>query len=75
MEKEDLLNEVMTAAEVAEKYKLDRSTVRKWCVGQKGLPPLMPPGTCRQSAKTWLLVRKYVEEVVNTNGVDNPENK
>jgi DNA-directed RNA polymerase specialized sigma24 family protein len=50
----NILNEVLTAAEAAELYKLDTTTIKKAC--QQGRL------ICRKAKGTWLVTRKEMEE-------------
>jgi hypothetical protein len=50
----NILNEVLTAAEAAELYKLDPTTIKKAC--QQGRL------ICRKSKGTWLVTKKEMEE-------------
>ena len=63
MNSREILNEVMTVAEISKKYNVTQTTVKNWCSGQKGLPPLLSASDCRQSGKTWLILRKSAEKL------------
>lgn len=52
---DEILNEVMTAAEAAELWSLDASTIKKACLDGRI--------ECRKSKGTWLVARAGLEKL------------
>ena len=63
VEENETLNEVITTREAVELYGVTPGTVRRWCLGQKGLPPRLPAGSYRKSGATWLMLKKYTDQI------------
>lgn len=55
MDGKELLSNVMTIAEAAERWGKADITVRQACTGYKKAPPRFKEGEFRQSGKTWLI--------------------
>jgi hypothetical protein len=55
MDGKELLSNVMTAAEAAERWGKADITVRQACTGYKKAPPRFKEGEFRQSGKVWLI--------------------
>ena len=49
------LDEVMTAAEAAERWQKADITIRQACTGYKKAPPRFKEGEFRRSGKVWLV--------------------
>lgn len=62
MQKRDILREVFTAAEAAELWGLDITTIKKACAGQKGILPIFTARECRKSRGTWLVTKAAMEK-------------
>lgn len=58
-----LINEVMTAAEAAEKWGKAPITVQQACSGYKGAPPRFTPEEARKAGRIWLVTRAGMERV------------
>jgi len=55
MEGKELLSNVMTVAEAAERWGKSVVTVRQACTGYKKAAPRFKDGEIRQSGSTWLI--------------------
>lgn len=55
--------DVMTAAEAAERWGLSSTTVKQACSGQKNTPPRFTEDECRKSKGTWLVTRAGMERL------------
>ena len=58
-----LIDEVMTAAEAADRWGVGVSTIRQACTGYKGGPPRFTREETRQSSKTWIITRAGMERL------------
>ncbi len=58
-----VIDEVMTIAEAAERWKASTDAVKKSCQGQKGNPPRFKPDEFRKSAHAWLVTRAGMERL------------
>ncbi|WP_296331270.1 helix-turn-helix domain-containing protein [uncultured Acidaminococcus sp.] len=66
MGKEDdrsVLEEVMTAAEAAEKWGLNARTIQQSCTGYKGAPPRFNEKEARKAGRIWLVTRAGMERL------------
>ena len=59
----NIINEVMTTSEAAERWGLSIETVKKACQGQRGLPPRFQSDEFRKSGRTWLVTRAGMERL------------
>ncbi len=59
----NIIDEIMTTAEAAERWGLSAITVKQACSGQKGLPPRFKEGEFRKSNRTWLVTRAGMERL------------
>ena len=57
------INDVMTIAEAAAKWKISIYTLTSSCRGQKGYPPRFTEEESRQSGKTWLITKSGMERL------------
>lgn len=57
------IDDVMTTTEAAERWGVAIVTIKKACVGQKGLPPRFKEGEFRKSGHAWLVTRKGMERL------------
>lgn len=64
VEEKAMLEEIITTREAVELYGVTPGTVRRWCLGQKGLPPRLPEGSYRKSGAAWLMLKKYTDQLV-----------
>ncbi|MDU3822818.1 MAG: helix-turn-helix domain-containing protein [Veillonella sp.] len=55
--------DVMTAAEAAERWKISPVTVKQACSGQRNTPPRFTSDECRKSKGTWLVSRQAMERL------------
>lgn len=55
--------DVMTAAEAAERWGVSPVTVKQACSGQRNTPPRFTSDECRKSKGTWLVTKKGMERV------------
>lgn len=58
--------DVMTAAEAAERWKISAVTVKQACSGQRNTPPRFTSDECRKSKGTWLVTKQGMERVYGT---------
>lgn len=58
-----LINEVMTAAEAAEKWGKAPITVQQACSGYKGAAPRFTPKEARKAGRIWLVTRAGMERL------------
>ena len=58
--------DVMTAAEAAERWKISPVTVKQACSGQRNTPPRFTSDECRKSKGTWLVTKQGMERVYGT---------
>lgn len=68
MTENEALNAVITTKEAMELYGVAASTVRRWCTGQGTTPPRLPTGTYRKSGATWLMLKRYTDMLVKSDG-------
>lgn len=69
MEKcKNILDDVFTAKEAAERWGIDRSTVTYSCTGQKGYPPRFRDEECRKYNSIWLVTRAGMERLYGKEG-------
>lgn len=61
-----ILEEVMTAAEAAEKWGKAPITVQQSCTGYKGAPPRFTADECRKAGRIWLVTRAGMERLFGT---------
>ena len=61
--KEALYEEVMTAAEAAERWGKDPSTVQNACSGYRKSPPRFTAAEARKAGRIWLVTRAGMERV------------
>lgn len=59
----NVIDEVMTTSEAAERWGLSIETIKKSCQGQKGLPPRFIEGEFRKSGRLWLVTRAGMERL------------
>lgn len=55
--------DVMTAAEAAERWKISPVTVKQACSGQRNTPPRFTSSECRKAKGTWLVSRQGMERL------------
>lgn len=55
--------DVMTAAEAAERWKISPVTVKQACSGQRNTPPRFTSSECRKAKGTWLVSRLGMERL------------
>lgn len=55
--------DVMTAAEAAERWKISPVTVKQACSGQRNTPPRFTLNECRKAKGTWLVSRQGMERL------------
>ena len=55
--------DVMTAAEAAERWKISSVTVKQACSGQRNTPPRFTQDECRKAKGTWLVTRQGMERL------------
>lgn len=58
--------DVMTAAEAAERWKISPVTVKQACSGQRNTPPRFTSEECRKAKGTWLVTKQGMERVYGT---------
>lgn len=58
-----ILEEVMTAAEAAEKWGINARTVQQSCTGYKGAPPRFTQEESRKAGRIWLVTRAGMERL------------
>lgn len=56
-------DDVMTAAEAAERWKISPVTVKQACSGQRNTPPRFTQNECRKAKGTWLVTRQGMERL------------
>ncbi|MDY6300111.1 MAG: helix-turn-helix domain-containing protein [Selenomonadaceae bacterium] len=59
----NVLDEVMTAAEAAERWRKSSITIRQACTGYKKAPPRFKPDEARRSGATWLITRAGMDRL------------
>ena len=59
--------DVMTAAEAAERWKISPVTVKQACSGQRNTPPRFTQNECRKAKGTWLVTRQGMERLYSLN--------
>lgn len=59
----NVIDEVMTTSEAAERWGLSIETIKNSCQGQKGLPPRFIEGEFRKSGRLWLVTRTGMERL------------
>lgn len=57
------IDDVMTTTEAAERWGVAIVTIKKACVGQKGLPPRFKEGEFRKSGHAWLVTKAGMERL------------
>lgn len=55
--------DIMTAAEAADKWGISPVTVKQACSGQRNTPPRFTSEECRKSKGTWLVSRQGMERL------------
>lgn len=60
---EEVLSEVMTLSEAAERWEMPLITVKRWCAGSKTQEPKFYNYECRKSGKYWLITRTGMERM------------
>lgn len=63
MDGNQILREVMTVAEAAERWGKDVRTIRQSCSGYKKAPPRFRQDETRQSGRTWLITKTGMERL------------
>ena len=58
-----VLEEVMTAAEAAEKWGLNARTIQQSCTGYKGAPPRFAENEARKAGRIWLVTKAGMERL------------
>ena len=59
-----ILDEVFSSAEAAERWRMDRTSVRQLCTGVQGRPPRLVVGEeCKKSGGVWLVTRAGMERL------------
>ncbi|WP_277301210.1 helix-turn-helix domain-containing protein [Veillonella montpellierensis] len=59
----NILDHVFTTAEASHLWGIHRDTLKKCCIGQKGLPPRFMADECKKSAGVWLVTRQGMERL------------
>ncbi|MDY2965181.1 MAG: helix-turn-helix domain-containing protein [Megasphaera massiliensis] len=57
------LDEVMTAAEAAEKWGMNPRSIQQACTGYKGGKPRFTPDEARKAGRIWLVTRAGMERL------------
>lgn len=60
---QNCLNEVMTAAEAGELWKISPRTIQQACSGYKGAPPRFTKNEARKAGRIWLVTRQGMERL------------
>ena len=60
----NVLDEVFSSAEAADRWGMDRTSVRQLCTGVQGRPPRLVVGEeCKKSGGVWLVTRAGMERL------------
>jgi len=61
---EEIIENVFSAAEAAERWGLSRTSVKHLCTGLQGRPPRLTVGVeCKKSGGVWLVTRAGMERL------------
>lgn len=63
MKKNNVLMEVMSLGEAAERWNISINTIKTWCAGSKTHKPKFYDHECRKSGKYWLITRSGMERM------------
>lgn len=63
MKKNNILIDVMSLGEAAERWNISPNTLKTWCAGSKRNSPKFKDTECRKSGKYWLITRAGMERM------------